>query len=272
MKQWLNSFLLIVLMFISCYLFGNICWQMSKAYNLIFSVGRQTFDFLLMFFLSISFVVVTAGLIAILLRPLWQACIAFALGGTAILLSWEITKISLIVAFIFFVTGIIYYISTTYELNQRIKFSVKAVADRQNLLWIILILAAGLNFYSGYARHIKNNGFEIPETYVNMLIQQVEKPLLAEIPQDKQSQVVPALRRELKRRIYDFLNSSQIKSYEKFIPVILTASLFTSLLTIFRLLSWIPLLITKFIILFLKTIGYIKIITQNQPVEKLSIE
>lgn len=272
MKKYINNFSLITLLFLSCYILGNICWQFSSAYNLIFSPSRQIFDLLLTFFLSISFVIISAALIAILLRPVWLASLAFAAGSIAILLNCGITKISLIIASLFFFSGTVYCLNAANELNQRIKLSVRVICGRQNILWIVLILTAAVNFYSGYAQHVKNNGFKIPDNYINMLIQQIEKPFLAQIPADKQNQVIPALRDELKQGIYNFLNNNQIKSYEKFIPLILTISIFTSLLTIFRLLSWIPLLITKLIISFLKTIGYIKIITQNQPVEKLVVE
>jgi len=62
-----------------------------------------------------------------------------------------------------------------------------------------------------------------------------------------------------------------IRPYEQWIPRILAISLFTSLVTITRFLSWIPILALRVIFPLLTALGVTKVVTQTREVKRLTL-
>jgi len=80
---------------------------------------------------------------------------------------------------------------------------------------------------------------------------------------------ITELREELNKIINDF--TEQIKSYEKFIPIAISLGLFMPLVTITRLLSWIPAGILSIIFLLLKALRVTEIVSETKEVQRLII-
>ena len=88
MSKWLKIAFFTALLIGTGYFFGTICRQVGHAYELILTPSRELLALLLWFLLAVGALIVSAGLVAALLRPVWVGCIAFALSGlTTITLS-----------------------------------------------------------------------------------------------------------------------------------------------------------------------------------------
>ncbi len=62
-----------------------------------------------------------------------------------------------------------------------------------------------------------------------------------------------------------------MKPYERFIPLAIAASMFMSLVTISRLLVWVPALVLNFILALLAALGITKTVAETRTVQRLVI-
>ena len=267
--KWFKVSFFIILLIGTGYFFGTICKQIGQSYDLILSPSKELLILLLWFLLTLFAVLVSSGLVVALVRPIWTGIIAFALSGLAMLMGWDLTIGSCILVLIYILIAIFYTVSVAKEMTQRIKFSVSPISEGQAILTIALILLACGSLYFGYSEYIKEEGFSIPEFYIEKLMEQMEKRVGEELPPLQQRLAITELREELNKIINDF--TEQIKSYEKFIPIAISLGLFMPLVTITRLLSWIPAGILSIIFLLLKAIGITKIVSETKEVQRLVI-
>ncbi len=267
--KWFKASFFIILLIGTGYFFGTICKQIGQSYDLILSPSKELLILLLWFLLTLFAVLVSSGLVVALVRPIWTGIIAFALSGLAMLMGWDLTIGSCILVLIYILIAIFYTVSVAKEMTQRIKFSVSPISEGQAILTIALILLACGSLYFGYSEYIKEEGFSIPEFYIEKLMEQMEKRVGEELPPLQRRLAIAELREELNKMINDF--TEQIKSYEKFIPIAISLGLFMPLVTITRLLSWIPAGILSIIFLLLKAIGITKIVSETKEVQRLVI-
>lgn len=267
--KWFKVSFFIILLIGTGYFFGTICKQIGQSYDLILSPSKELLILLLWFLLTLFAVLVSSGLVVALVRPIWTGIIAFALSGLAMLMGWGLTIGSCILVLIYILIAIFYTVSVAKEMTQRIKFSVSPISEGQAILTIALILLACGSLYFGYSEYIKKEGFSIPEFYIEKLMEQMEKRVGEELPPLQRRLAIAELREELNKIINDF--TEQIKSYEKFIPIAISLGLFMPLVTITRLLSWIPAGILSIIFLLLKAMGITKIVSETKEVQRLVI-
>lgn len=267
--KWFKVSFFIILLIGTGYFFGTICKQIGQSYDLILSPSKELLILLLWFLLTLFAVLVSSGLVVALVRPIWTGVIAFALSGLAMLMGWDLTIGSCILILIYILIAIFYTVSVAKEMTQRIKFSVSPISEGQAILTIALILLACGSLYFGYSEYIKEEGFSIPEFYIEKLMEQMEKRVGEELPPLQRRSAIAELREELNKMINNF--TEQIKSYEKFIPIAISLGLFMPLVTITRLLSWIPAGILSIIFLLLKAMGITKIVSETKEVQRLVI-
>jgi len=271
MSKWFKVSFFIILLIGTGYFFGTICKKMYEAYNLILTPSVKQLIQLLLWFLSALFaLMVSSGLVAALVRPTWVGIIAFALSGLLMLIGWKVSISSFILVLVYFLIAIFYTVSIDRELKQRIKFSVHPISEGQALLSMVLILIACGSLYFGYSAHIKEEGFSIPEFYIEKLLEQMEKRMIGEqLPVFQRRLAIAKLREEFQNLINDL--TERMKSYEKFIPIAISLSLFMPLVTITRLLFWIPTGILSIIFPMLKAMGITKILSETKEVQRLVI-
>jgi len=268
--KWLKVVFLATPLVGAGYFFGMICQQMGEAYPLLLAPSKELLILLLLLLLALSCIAVTAGIAAALLRPLWVAFLTFVLSGLALLLGWEVTGYSAVLALLYVLAGAAYVMSTVGELKHRIKFSVRPVAEGQSLLLIMLVVVAVGSFYFGCAEHVKREGFSIPEEYMTKFTAEMAKRIAAEAPADQREKIKAEIRQQ-SERVLDDLMERWVKPFERFIPLLMALSLFTPLLTITRLLAWVPTLILSGIFPLLTAVGITKVTTETLEVERLVI-
>lgn len=249
------------------YFFGTICKQVGQSYDLILSPSKELLTLLLWFLLALFAVIVTSGLIATLVRPIWTGIIAFALSGLAMLVGWQLTIGNCILVLAYILIATFYTINVKKELNQRIKFSISPISEGSAILSTVLIIVACGSLYFGYSEYIKEEGFSIPEFYTEKLMEQMEKRVGEELSPLQRRLAIAELRGELDKMINDF--TEKIKSYEKFIPLAISLGIFMPLVTINRLLYWIPAGILSIIFSLLKALKVTKIVSETREVERL---
>ena len=237
---------------------------------MIFSPSRELLDPLLWFLLALGAVAVTAGLVAALLRPVWIGIIAFALSGLTMLLGWQVTVGSGVLVLVYLLAASRYAVGVARELNQRIRFSVRPISEGQGMLLMALILVACGSLYLGYAAHIEQEGFSMPESYVEMFMEQMEKQIKAQAPAEERQEAVAEFREEFRLAVSEFFERT-VKPYERFIPLAIAASLFMSLVTIIRLLAWVPTAFLSIIFPLLAALGMTEVVSETQEVQRLVI-
>lgn len=270
MSKWLKCAFLAVLLIAAGYFFGAICKQIGQAYALVLSPSRKLLDLLLWYLLALCAMAVTAGLVAALLRPVWVGIVAFAFSGLAVLLAWEVTTATGMLVMVYFVAAWLYFVGAVRELNERIRFSVRPITKGQGTLFMALILVACGSMHLGYAAHIEREGFSIPEHYIEMLLEQVEKQIEARVPAEQRQEIVAQLREELPRAVDDFVEHT-VKPYEQYIPLAVAAGLFTPLVTITRLLAWVPNVILMVTFPLLTALRVTKVVAETREVQRLVI-
>ncbi len=221
---------------------------------------------------ALSAVAVTGGLVAMLLRPFWVAATAFAVSALALFLTWEISVVSIIVAVIYLLGGLLYVAGVRREIENRIRFSVRHLLRPQLILLVVLTAIACTSLYFGYAEEIDKEGFSIPEGTVDWVVEVADEHVIDRI---LPAETTPEEREDALTELRDYLEDdieSDIEPYEGYIPVGLAAIVFGVLMPATFLISWIPLLILSLAFLLLIHFGVVKKVAKAVEVIRLSIE
>jgi hypothetical protein len=221
---------------------------------------------------AILAVAVAGGLVAMLLRPFWVAATAFAVSALALFLTWEISVVSIIVAMIYLLVGLLYVAGVRREVENRIRFSVWHLMRPQLTLFVMLAAIACTSLYFGYAAEIDKEGFSIPEKTVDWVVEIADEHLIDRILPANTTTVE---REEALTELRDYLEGdieSDIEPYEGYTPVGLAAIAFGILTPATLLISWIPLSILSLAFLILIRFGVVKKVAKAVEVIRLSIE
>jgi hypothetical protein len=247
---------------------GWMCNEIHSAYQLILFPSVDLLILILKFLLASGFLLIAAGLVGVLLRPIWVGIIAFCLSGLAMLLCWQVTITNLVLILIYVLAGTFYTIGLVRELKERIRFTVRSVSVGQNLLAMSLAVVACGGIYLGFKDYINQEGFSIPEPYLVIMMEQFEKQI--DIPETDEGyeSAIAEFREGFRRNIQNLMNE-KIAPYEDFIPLIIAAGLFMSLVTIIGLFSWITNGILGLIFPLLLALHATKIVSQTEEVTRM---
>ena len=271
MGKWLKTAFLAGLLIGAGYYFGVICREITQAYDLILIPSRESLHIAVRFLLAIAAIVVAAGPVAALVRPVWVGMIAFALSGLTILLGWEVAVASGLLVLVYLLAASAYAMGVARELNERISFSVHAISHNQGILLMALVLVACGSLYLGSAADVEREGFSIPRPYLELFMEQMEKRIEAQVPEGERQQAVAKFREEFWRMVDEF-SERNLKPYERFIPVVIAMGLFFSLLTITRLLVSVPTALLGVIFPLLTSLGMTRVVTDTMDVQRLVLD
>ncbi|MCK4246855.1 hypothetical protein KAX14_06440, partial [Candidatus Bipolaricaulota bacterium] len=208
MNKRLKALFLAALLMGSGYFFGSICGEFGYTYELILSPSWDLLYLFLWFLLALCLVMVTAGLIAALVRPVWIASTAFAASGLVMLAGWRLTIVSVIVVAVYVLAAFSYAWKVSRELTDRITFSANSLKVGQGALMIALIVAACGSLYLGCAAHIEREGFSMPEYYEGIIMEQVEKQIEARAPAEERERMVSEFREEFPGAVEEFIDDT----------------------------------------------------------------
>jgi hypothetical protein len=270
MSKWLKNTIFAFLLFGAGFFFGTICKQIGNTYTMLLTPSWELLFHLLWFLLGAGIVAVCSGLVAVLVRPVWVGFIGFVCSGVAILLGWQMTTVSVILVLVYLLASCIYTLGVARELTIRIRFSVHAVNSGLRILLTALVFVACGSLYSGYETFIKQQGFSVPDVYIEVFTEQIEKQIEERVSEEERAQVLAEFRDGFQRIIDEYIEN-KVKPYERLIPLGVAAGLFMTLVTITNLLAWVPTVVLSFIFHLLTVVGVTKVVKETQEVERLVI-
>ncbi len=258
------------------YFFGLICGRVGQAYEMIFSPSREALYMAGQLLLAMGALTVASGIVAALFRPFWTCLVAFVLSGATILVAWEVSLGSGIAVLVYVAASLFYAYRVIVELNNRVRFSVGPVAQSQTILLTTLAAVACASLYLGCAAQIEREGFSLPPTARDAVTRMVMMPIerriegQAGLTQDEKERILAEVRVEMERQWLEPMEET-LRRYESFVPIGIAAMLFMSLVSIVRLLSWVPSLILGVVFLLLSALRVVHVATETREVERLTL-
>jgi len=220
---------------------------------------------------AIGTIVVAAGLVAALFRPLGIGILAFLLSGLAILLGWQVSLGTGVLTLVYVLAASFYANIVAKELNERIRFSVRPISEGRGMLMMALILVTCGGLYLGCSAHIEREGFEIPETYFNAFMEPMKEQVLAQIPEEERLQAGAEFEEQFQGMMENFFEET-IKPYEQYIPLVITLGLFFPLQTITSLVSWLLPVVLSIIFSLLEALKVTRVVSETKEVQRLVVD
>ena len=90
------------------------------------------------------------------------------------------------------------------------------------------------------------------------------------MPAKERQEVITQFRKEFQHTVDEFFENT-VKPYEKYIPLAIIVVLFVPLMTVTRLLVWVPTLLMSIIFSLLKAMGIVKLISETREIQRLVI-
>ncbi len=250
---------------------GRMCYQLSLSYDLVLSPSKELLEMLLFLLLSLGGVLMSAGIVVLLMKPLWISAAAFLLSSLAILFGWQRFTIQVgIILLVYFLICCYAAHCVHAEQKERIHFSTKPFKDSLGLFSIALLIVACGSIFIGSKDAIDRNGFEIPASYLEIFMDPFKEQILSQVPYTERHNVEKEFEGQMQEMMDGF--TEQIEPFEKYIPLIIGAMFLTPLLTINQILSSIWLLVLQGVIKVFTAVGIIKIVTETRDVEKAVID
>jgi hypothetical protein len=247
------------------------CNQLSLSYELILSPSKELLYILLFLLISLGGVIISAGIVALLMKPLWICAVTFLLSSLAILFGWQRFSITIgIILFVYFVICCCAAHCVHAEQKERIHFSTKPFKDSLGLFSIALLIVACGSVFIGSKDAIDRNGFEIPAVYLEIFMDPFKEQVLSQVPNNERQNVEKEFEEQMQEMMDGF--TEKIKPFEKYIPLIIGVMFLTPLLTVNQILSSIWLLVLQVVIKIFTAVGIIKIVTETRDVEKAIID
>lgn len=270
MGKWLRAAFLIALLVGAGYFFGTVSRQIHRVHEMMMlSAFWDLLRLLLQLLLALGAVLESAGLVAALLRPVWVGIVVFGRSGTAISLGWQVRGLGNVLLLVYTLTAAIYAVGVARGLQQRIEFSVEPIGISQRVLLAGLILVVCGSLYLGCASDIQRDGFSPPESAIEMFMGQMERQIVARVPVEQREVAVSRFREEFRRGVTDFFEHT-VEPYEQYIPLVVAASFFITLIQISSLLLWVPtLILMSGAFSLLKLLGLAKVVTETLEVRRL---
>jgi len=178
MNRRAKYLIFVILMIGAGYFFGTVCNRISEVDQLLLIPALELLYLLLWFLLSLAVLLISAGLVAALLRPLWVAALAFALTGLTMLLGWQLSVTSGVLVLVFAIVGVVYTSNIMKGFDRQADFSVRPIGQNQNILLLGLILVTCGSLFLGFRDYVAREGFTIPDRYIEFLMESMEKQIV----------------------------------------------------------------------------------------------
>lgn len=270
-KKWLKYGIFISIHLATSYFLGRMCDQLSLSYELIMSPSKELLEMMLFLLLSLGGVIISAGIVALLMKPLWAAVIAFLLSSMSIIVGWQRFTIQVgIILLVYFIICCYASHCVHAEQKERIRFSTKPFKNSLGLFSIAILIVACGSIIIGSKDVIDRSGFEIPTSYLEIFMDPFKEQALSQVPYNEQSQVEKEFEKQMQGMMDGF--TEQIEPFEKYISLIIGVMFLMTLLNINQILSSIWLLVLQGVIKVFIAVGIIKIVTETRDVEKAIID
>lgn len=170
---WIKVSVFIALFMGSAFYFGVVIERIGTSFDITPPYGDSLLSLFISFLLALSAMIISAGLVAGLLRPLWIAALASGLSGVGMLLGWEISVFSVLSALGFALITLLYIFTTQKELDGHLRFTSKLVNKKNMLLLMTLVVILCGNLYVQYTEFVRDR--KISEDDLRTLTQTIQE-------------------------------------------------------------------------------------------------
>ena len=255
-----------VVLIAASWFFAHMCHQFGQLGDDIFSPSTGILHLFIRLLVALMLVAITAGLVSVLIRPLWISVAIFALASIAILFGLGRDIFGIILALVYLLAGFLYCRGVARGIEERIKFSLRPLYDNQMSLFIILAIMVLVSFYHGYASQIEGEGFRVPSFVTDVAV-----GIAGEQPGDgtgiyPEEEGTSDLREEFEEQVAEW-----VEPFQQYIPIGVAVIMFAPLVIIFTMLSWIPPLVLKGLFRLLKAVHVIDEVAEMQEIKRLVI-
>jgi hypothetical protein len=266
-KLW-KMVLWTILLLAAGFWFGSICRRMGLAHQLLVLPFRELSRLLLWLLLCMMLLSILSGMAAVLFRPPWAACAALSVSGFAMWLGWGLTLRNAGLTTLYVLASFLYTVLTQRDLQQRVHFSVRPVAQNWRLVTVVMLVLAVGSFYLGFYEHVREKGLQIPDSQMD----DVTGDIAAEVVDGTPLSTLQTLREELLQQVQNVLKEQLrrlISRVERFVPPLAAGMLFLLLFAVTGLLWWIPLLIVYVLVPLLISLRVAHLATETIRVQRL---
>jgi len=266
MKRFLKSIPFMILLIAASTYMGFMLQRVYFKGASLFDLSYANIYLALWGLLAMALILMTASLVAVLVRPFWLAIISYLLSGGALFLMWG--KPGYMTAFAsiaYVVVLMIFDKEVSVDLRERIRFSIQPFHDRKTVLVIFLVIMLCLSFYFGYIEITRNEGFKLPGLVTLIAIRAAE----GMVGEEQGLEGEERLKAEINSRIETGLQRAG-RIY-LLVVLMLTVIVFTIMELLVSLLFWIPILILSLIFLILAKLKVTKKVEEMKEVSKIAL-
>lgn len=268
----------IIIAFIICVIFfTKISAALSEDYFLlIMPTAGKTIPWLIRLAISSLLFAMSAGVVAVIIRPIWIAVLTYLAGAFLYALVAGSSGTTWIVAGIIFVCMSLYALYVSRQLKNQVNFSLHPLSDMKMLLFSLLAVLISVSFALGYSTDSARHGGyifppEIKTLGVNYLYDQ-QKPLIEKQPGTKaqKEKALKTAREKMQTTIDDI--EKGFKPVQMVIPVILGVSLFFIAQLAFILLSFVAMGVLSLLFFILKITHFTHLANEMREVTYITLE
>ena len=270
-KKWLKYGVFIFIHLATSYFLGRMCDQLSLSSELIMSPSKELLEMLLFLLLSLGGVIISAGIVALLMKPLWISAAVFLLSSLAILFGWQHFSIQVVIILLVYFLICCYAAHSVHvEQKEHIHFSTKPFKDSIGLFSIALLIVACGSIFVGSKDAIDRNGFEIPASYLEIFMNPFKEQALSQVPYAEHKKFEEEFEGQMQEMIGGF--TEKIKPIDKYISLMIGAMFLMPLLTVNQILSSFWMFVLYGVIKIFTAAGIIRVVTETRDVEKAIID
>lgn len=268
MGKWFKRVILIALFVLSGFFTGQILHNISHSFHLIMKPSTTALPLLLWLFISIVITLVFAGLVVVLVKPVWLDYVAFIVFTIALLLGWQKYSWITLVAGVITLASSAYFVFTAISgFQQQIKFTLHPIKEYQGLFIFALVFLVSVSVYLGGVDYFQQQGFHLPEPLISITENIIKQQMAGNFPGETSAKEQTQADQEIQKAISGFENT--LKPIAPYIAIAIAVLLFLSLSTIMKLLSFIPVLLTGGILHLMKPLKIIRIEHETMEIEKI---
>lgn len=221
--------------------FAQVCNDLVGNYLiLILPTVKITVPWLVQLCVAVLLIIVTLGITAVLVRPLWLTLIIYFLGSMVFALFTEGSPSVWIAAIVLFVSFTLYVFFIAKQLNNQINFSSHPLGDKKILICSVLAVLVSVSFGLGYVKDSTRRGYLIPPeieaSISNQVLNQTKDAVEKQKASAKEKQAaLKTVQEKIQTAIDDTIK--KIQPYQRYIPPLLGITAFFLFQMIFFILE-----------------------------------
>lgn len=267
----------VILLIVCVGFFAKVSASLSDDYFLlIMPTAAKTIPWLIRLAISSLLFAVSAGVVAVIVRPVWVAVLTYLAGAFVYVFVVGANNTTWIVAGIIFACMSLYALYVSKQLKNQVNFSLHPLSDMKMILFSLLAALISVSFALGYSTDSARHGGyifppEIKTLGVNYLYDQ-QKPLIEKQPGTKaqKEKALKAAREKMQSTIDDA--EKAFKPIQTAIPAMLGASLFFIAQLVFILLSFVAMGLLSLLFFILKITHFTHLANEMREVTYITLE